>query len=110
MPDVIPADVQTLPSLTNILSASTRTRGKRLCNTAAYLQWVVADRPSSRPAAASRKAPAHTPAPRPAHRVNLLIRATAPASTSPALSGGPPTPHPDTTGLPLQHLVVSMCK
>src|SRR4029077_3263617 len=59
MPVVTPAEDHTLPSCTTIASGSTATCGCRVA-AAAYIQWVAARRPSSTPAAASRKLPAHT--------------------------------------------------
>ena len=60
MPAVIPAEVQIWPSLMKIRSASSRTPGNRRAKSLLRDQWVVARRPSSRPAAAKRKAPEQT--------------------------------------------------
>ena len=60
MPAVMPAEVHTGPSRTKMRSGSSRTRGKRRAKSAVRFQWVVARRPSSRPAAASTKAPEQT--------------------------------------------------
>ena len=66
MPAVMPAEVQTGPSRTKMRSGSSRTFGKRRAKSAVRDQWVVARRPSSRPAAARTKAPEQTLATRPA--------------------------------------------
>jgi len=50
------------PSRVKIGSGSTRTSGYWPCSSPAEAQCVVARRPSSRPAAASRNAPVHTDA------------------------------------------------
>ena len=60
MPAEIPAEVQNLPLLTKMRSASTRTRGYRRAKSSPRDQCVVAARPSSSPVAASRYAPEQT--------------------------------------------------
>ena len=55
-----PAEVATLPSRTKIRSGSTITFGCRSARAAHHAQWVVARRPSSRPAVASSSAPVQT--------------------------------------------------
>ena len=60
MPAVTPAEVKTCPSRVKMGSGSTRTVGYRAANWAQRDQWVVARRPSSSPASASRNAPVHT--------------------------------------------------
>ena len=57
MPAAFPAEVSTSPSSTKSTSGSSRTRGKSRLNAGAWIQWVVAGRPSSSPAAARTKAP-----------------------------------------------------
>src|SRR6266481_651651 len=57
IPEVMPADVHTWPSLTKILSSVTCTFGKLVRNLPAKRQCVVAWRPSRSPAAARRKLP-----------------------------------------------------
>src|SRR6266702_2428821 len=57
IPAVIPAEVQTHPSLMKILSGLTTTFGNSACNRGAYRQCVVARLPSRSPAAASSNAP-----------------------------------------------------
>ncbi len=60
MPELTPADVYSAPSATKIASRSIRTVGYRSASSSKNCQWVVARRPSSRPASASTKAPTHT--------------------------------------------------
>src|SRR5262249_28469780 len=65
IPAVTPAEVYTPPSRTKIGSGSTSIRGYCRARRSQNSQWVVASRPSSSPAAASRKAPVQTdPTPR----------------------------------------------
>src|SRR5215472_7305287 len=65
MPALTPAEVQIFPSWTKIGSGSTRTSGKRVLNVSAAAQCVVARRPDSNPASASRKAPTQIDTTRP---------------------------------------------
>ena len=58
-PDATPADVRTEPSSTNRTPGSTSISGYRRASSPAHCQCVVARLPSSRPAAASVKAPTH---------------------------------------------------
>lgn len=58
-----------------MLSPSTRVRGKRACNSAAYRQCVAALKPSSKPVSASRNAPVQTLATRDALAANFLAAA-----------------------------------
>jgi hypothetical protein len=57
---VTPAEVAIRPSRTKIGAGSTSTAGCRSASEAQYCQCVVALRPSSRPASASRNAPVQT--------------------------------------------------
>ncbi len=61
MPAAVPAEVSTSPSSTKSSRGSTCTRGYRLASVGAYIQCVVAGRPSSRPAAARTNAPVQRP-------------------------------------------------
>ncbi|MNI39172.1 hypothetical protein D3C73_933470 [compost metagenome] len=60
MPAVTPADVQYLPLSMKMRSSCTRRAGCICRSRSAERQCVVTARPSSRPAAASTKAPVHT--------------------------------------------------
>ena len=60
MPAVTPAEVATFPSRTKIGSGRTVTSGYRAASPAQLAQCVVACRPASRPASASRNAPVQT--------------------------------------------------
>jgi hypothetical protein len=60
MPAEMPAEVHTSPSLIKMRSASSFTFGYKRAKCAVLSQWVVALRPSSSPASASKKAPEHT--------------------------------------------------
>jgi hypothetical protein len=62
IPAVMPADVQTPESDTKMESRSTRTAGNADSSVSHSVQWVVAARPSSRPARARKDAPAQTEA------------------------------------------------
>ena len=64
MPAVTPAEVRIGPSATKIGSGSTVTAGKARASASHHAQCVVARRPSSSPARASRKAPVQTEATR----------------------------------------------
>jgi hypothetical protein len=57
MPAVMPAEVQSAPSLMKMRSGCTMASGWRFCSSCAKAQCVVTRRPSSRPASASPKAP-----------------------------------------------------
>ena len=61
IPAAVPAEVSTSPSSTNSSRGSTWTRGYRFARVGAYIQCVVAGRPSSSPAAASTNAPVQSP-------------------------------------------------
>src|SRR5262245_50227189 len=71
IPAVTPADVKTRPSRTKIGSGSTATRGYCSASCRHAPQWVVARRPSSKPASANRKAPVQT---EPSRRTRGAIR------------------------------------
>ena len=57
MPAADPAEVSRSPSSTHSTSGTTSTFGYRARKASRYIQWVVARRPSSRPASASTNAP-----------------------------------------------------
>ena len=91
MPAVTPAEVITSPSRTKIGSGSTSTSGWRRASSAHHAQWVVARRPSSSPARASRKAPVQTDATRreraAAARSQPTSRSSSPAAATPVPPG-----------------------
>ena len=60
-PAELPAEVTIVPSSTHRRSCSTVTAGWSRPSSPVQLQWVVARRPSSRPAPARAKAPTHSP-------------------------------------------------
>ncbi len=66
MPAVTPAEVAMGPSRTYTGSGSISAAGWSRASWSQYAQWVVARRPSSRPASASTAAPVHTETSRPA--------------------------------------------
>ncbi len=80
MPAVTPAEVATWPSRTWTGSGSTSTDGWSRASLSQYAQWVVARRPSSRPAAASRIAPVRTDTRRSARGPCSRSQATTPGA------------------------------
>ncbi len=90
MPAVIPADVQTRPSLTKMPSSTTRVAGNRDRSSSRNIQCVVARLPSSTPAAPSTNAPVQI-------ETTVGMRAWSGAATTPAASARPaarPTARP----------------
>ena len=91
MPAVTPAEVHTLPSRMKIGSGSTVTSGNSCARRAHVAQWVVALRPSSSPARASKKAPEHTEVTRRDRCAADRIQATSRSSTIAWATPRPPT-------------------
>jgi hypothetical protein len=90
MPDVTPAEVQTLPSRTKIGVGSTLSSGWRRASSSVEAQWVVTVFPSSRPAPARRKEPEHTDVTLRERRAALRIQRISSTSSSAALTPVPP--------------------
>src|SRR4051794_22638649 len=91
MPAAVPADVRIWPSSTYSTSGSTSMSGKRFANLSVYRQWVVARRPSSRPAWASANAPEHS-------LINRTPRRWARRNAFSIASGGAIVSSPDHAG------------
>ncbi len=91
MPAALPALVSTWPLSTYSTSGSTRTSGWRRRSSSAHRQWVVAGRPSSRPAAASAKAPEQIDTTRAPRACAVRSAATTAGGTWPYGSGTPTT-------------------
>ena len=81
IPAARPADVSTSPSSTKSTFSSTRTSGCSRRRSSANLQWVVAARPSSSPAAASTNAPVQIDTSRVPGRIKASAAATSGDST-----------------------------
>ena len=90
MPEVTPAEVQTLPSRTKIGLGSTLSSGWRRASSAVDAQCVVTVLPSSRPARASRNEPEHTEVTRRERRAALRIQRISSASFSASATPNPP--------------------
>lgn len=82
MPAEMPAEVTMSPSSIQRGPATARTAGKRVRSSSRSSQWVVASRPSSRPASASRNAPVQTEAVMRARAAVAAIHAASPGRRS----------------------------
>src|SRR5271163_2532593 len=91
IPEVMPADVQTWPSLTKMLSSFTCTFGKLVRSLPAKRQCVVAWRPSRTPAAARTKLPVQMEATRRTFEAKDRINSTVSGFPHSDASWGEPT-------------------